>query len=378
MRDEINGVRTWIELDTKAIQNNIAAFRERISATCKLCAVVKSNAYGHGLVDFSKTVVAMGVDWLAVDSITEALRLRREGITIPIVVLGFTLPEMLGAARDNDISITVSSIFTLEKIAELPAGKQLRIHFKVDTGMGRQGFNVTDIDRVIRFLKDHPENIAIAGLYTHFAAAKNPTVSGETLEQLAVFEKWTAAVVAAGYKPIRHAAATAGTIAFPQAHFDMVRIGIGLYGLWPSLETKIFAENTMKLAPVMSWRTIISEIKEMPKGQKVGYDFTEQLSRDSKIAVCPIGYWHGFPRCLSSVGRVLVRGKVAKVVGRVAMDMIVIDVTDIPDVSILDQVTLLGKDGAAEITAYDMATLAAGSWYEIITRINPLIKKIYR
>lgn len=377
MDEQINGVRTWIEIDRSALRHNLSVFRSIIPESCKICAVVKSNAYGHGLVDFARSAEQAGADWLVVDSITEALRLRKEGIKAPVLVLGFTLPEMLESARENDISITVSHSYILDLLSKMPAGKPFKVHIKADTGMNRQGFSEKEMPEAIKLLSAKPSNIIVEGLYTHYAAAKDPSNPAPTKKQTEVFGRWIEALQAIGISPIKHAAASGAAILFPETHFDMVRIGIGLYGLWPSLESKGFVDGKFELKPCLSWRTIVSEVNDVPAGSGVSYDFTETVTRDSKLAVCPIGYWHGFPRALSSIGHVLVRGKRAKVIGRVCMDMIIVDVTDIPDVSVLDRVTVIGKDGEEEITAEEIAVSMGASWYELITRINPLIRKVY-
>ena len=376
-KDQTLGVRTWIEIDTQAIKANSAAFRNLIGPKVKMMAVVKSNAYGHGLVDFSKRAVEYGADWLGVDSITEGLRLRREGITIPILVLGYTLPEMIEQAVEGGISITVSHLSHLDAIEKLNLPKKVNIHVKVDTGMYRQGFIETGRDEVLKKLSELKDRVEVQGLFTHFSSAKNPAFPNYTQGQIKKFEEWRKAFLDAGYTPIIHAAATSGTILFPEAHYDMVRIGIGMYGLWPSAETKAFAEDRLPLKPVLSWKTVIGETKQLPKGSKISYDGTETLARDSVVAVCPIGYWHGFSRKLSSIGRVLVNGKRAKVLGRVAMDMIVIDLTDCGPVEGGSEVVLIGEQKGEKLTAEDMAYLDETSWYETITRINPLIRKIH-
>ncbi len=379
-----SGLRTWIEVDRGAVAKNYKIFRGLISKKTKLMAVVKSNAYGHGLVDFSREAVNLGADFLGVDSIVEALALRREGITLPILVLGYTLPEKISEAAAQDISITVSTFETLRYIArntKLP--KPLKIHIKVDTGMHRQGFMLNDIKKVIKnfqfptrpYRHGRISNFQTEGLYTHFASAKNPAFPKDTKDQLAQFRKWIAAFRDAGLQPIVHAAATAGAILFPDTHFDMVRIGIGLYGLWPAKETEAFAHNQISLYPALSWKTIVTEIKKLKKGDRVGYDFTDELRRDGAVGICPIGYWHGYPRALSSIGRVLVGGKEARVIGRVSMDMIAIDLTDIPRATVGDEVVLIGKSGA--VSAPELGRLSDTSSYEIITRLNPLIKRIY-
>ncbi|MEK7390892.1 MAG: alanine racemase [Patescibacteria group bacterium] len=394
---ELNGLRTWIEIDAKAVAHNYKLLRGLISSVSpktKFMAVVKSNAYGHGLVDFSKEMEKLGADWLGVDSIVEATALRKAGIKSPILVLGYTLPSRLEEAADENISLTVSTFETLEQIAGLNDGlndspnasanigsnKKLSIHIKVDTGMHRQGFLLADIPRVISKLKSLHGNISVEGLFTHLAAAKNPSFPTKTSAQLEEFGLWQKAFaeadISAGRPLIIHAAASAGAIIYPQSHFNMARFGITVYGLWPSVQVRGFAEEKLPLKPVLSWRTIIGEIKNVKKGESVGYDLVETLERDTTLAVCPVGYWHGLPRAISSVGHVLVRGQRARIVGRVSMDMITIDVTDISGVKIGDAVTLIGRDGNEEIRAQEIAGLSETSDYEIITRINPLIKRI--
>ncbi len=374
---ERKGLRTWIEVDTKALAHNYKALRGAISADCRLMAVAKSNAYGHSLLDFAREIEKLGEDWIGVDSIVEAIALREAGIVAPIFVLGYTLPEMLSRAAELDISIAVSTFETLAAISAGNFSKKLKIHIKVDTGMHRQGFQEGEMTRVIDEVKKLVDKIEVEGLFTHFAAAKNPAFPQRTLAQLALFEKWAEAFKQAGFNPIKHTCASGGALIFPQAHFDMVRVGIAMYGLYASKETESFSKDKIDLQPILSWRTLIGEVKKVPKGDRVGYDFTEEFQRDSKIAICPIGYWHGYPRSLSSIGHVIVNGKKARVIGRVSMDMITIDVTDVPDVKVGDVVTLIGTDGSETVSAGDLADLVDGSLYEMITRLNPLIKRIY-
>ena len=380
--NETNGVRTWVEVEKKALENNYKNFRHLIGSECKLMAVAKSNAYGHGLVDYSRTMQELGADWIGVDSITEGLRLRKEGISKPILVLGYTLPEMLVEAAANDISVTVSNSEYLKNINKLDSRLRgndniLKIHLKVDTGMHRQGFFVAEIESALKEIKKS-NNIEIEGIFTHFAAAKNPAFPADTKLQIKKFEEAVAIAHKLDLKPICHAAASSGAILFPESHFDMVRIGISLFGLWPSKEVEASAKEKIHLIPALSWRTIVAEIKELEKGERISYDFTETLNRKSKIAILPVGYWHGFRRNLSSIGSVIINGQYAKVLGRVTMDMIMVDITDIRNVKAGDVATLIGKDNHAEITAQQMAYLSDTSWYETVTCINPLIKRIYK
>jgi alanine racemase len=376
-----NGLRTWIEIDRKAIKGNYDTFRSLIPKSCKLLAIVKSNAYGHSLIDFSKEAEKLGADFLGVDSIIEALALRREGIKTPILVLGYTLPEMISEAIKNDISITVSSLEMLKKITAVIGknDKKLKIHIKVDTGMHRQGFLPEDSAKILANLQLTTNNkqLEVEGVFTHFASAKNPAFPVYTNHQIDDFKEWISLFNKNGFKPIVHAAATAGSLVFPDSHFDMVRIGIGLYGEWPSKESKAYLQDKMKLEPVLTWKTIISEIKNLLKGERLGYDLTEKLDRDSVVGICPVGYWHGIPRALSSVGYFLVNGKRAKILGRISMDMIVIDLTGIIGVKVTDEAVILGGSGKTKIISEEMAGMADTCNYELITRINPLIKRIY-
>jgi len=377
-KEKTRGLRTWIEIDTKAVAHNYRVFRKLIGKKTKLMGVVKSNAYGHSLVQFSRELEQLGVDYLGVDSIVEALRLREEKIASPILVLGYTLPEMMGEAALHDIAITISSFSQLSEAMHLKTKKPLRVHIKVDTGMHRQGFQLGDSTRLLSQLGHRMSKLRVEGLYTHFAEAKNPRSGDNTRRQIKEFHEWIRAFHHAGFDPMLHAAASGGAMLYPDAHFDMVRIGIGLYGLWPSQEAERYLGKKITLKPVLSWKAVVSEVKEVKKGERVGYDFTEILRRESKIAIIPIGYWHGFPRLLSSKGRVLLHAKTARVLGRVSMDMIIVDVTEISNVREGDIATLIGKDGKEVITQGELANFSGTTHYEITTRLNPLMKKFYK
>ncbi len=367
------GLRTWIEIDKSAIANNYRLFRNVIKPEVKLMSVVKSNAYGHSLHDFAKEIEKLGADWIGVDSVVEGLSLRKLGIQTPILVLGYTLPELQKEAVDNNISLSISNCEALESLLSQNFLKIPNIHIKVDTGMSRQGFLLSEQKKLIDLLLQNKNKINIEGLFTHFAAAKNPAFPKETNSQIAEFQNWREALLKAGFKFIAHACATSGTILFPQAHFDMVRIGIGMYGLWPSAETESYAKDKLPLKPILSWKTVVGEIKTLDQERGVGYDFTETVPAGTKVAILPIGYWHGYPRALSSIGHVLINKQKARVLGRVSMDMLIIDVTKIKDVKVGDEVTLIGD----EISAEYLANLHGSSWYELVTRLNPLIKRIY-
>lgn len=371
------GLRTWIEIDKKAIKHNYTALRKILPRGVKMMSVVKSNAYGHSLVDFALEGQKIGVDWFGVDSIVEAITLRDSDITKPILVLGFTLPEMLVKAIKYDISISVSSFELLDVISRTSFKQKIKIHIKVDTGMHRQGFQEQEIDKVITRLKGLSSKVKIEGLFTHFAGVKNSEFKDATNKQFELFKLWVNRFKKEEFTPIVHAGASSVALVFSDAVFDMVRIGIALYGLWPSKEIENSLKTKIELKPILQWKTIIGEVKNVLKNSRVGYDFTEKLKKDSIIAVCPVGYWHGYPRSLSNKGYVLVGGKRAKILGRISMDMIVVDITKITGVKAGDVVTLIGSDRKEIVSAEEIADLSGTSAYEIITRINPLIKKFY-
>lgn len=375
MKVEHKGLRTWVEIDTKAIKANYRAFRKILPKNVRMMGVVKSNAYGHNLTEFARELEKLGIDMLAVDSLVEALALRKSGVKTPILVLGYTLPEMFAEALRKNIHLTISSIEGLRVFLKTPNANRIPIHLKVDTGMHRQGFLLREVPQVLKvFIKS---NVQVAGLYTHFASAKDSNDRAFTEAQIAEFNLWRTALQSAGFSPIAHASATGGALGFRDAHFDMVRIGAGLYGFWTPEEVERVFKEKLSLKPVLSWKTIISEVKEIPAGSGIGYDVTHKATSATRIAVCPVGYWHGYPRAMSNNAEVLVRGKRAAVLGRVSMDMIVIDITHIQKVKVRDEVVLIGHSGKEEIHASELAERSGTSAYEILTRLNPLMKRIY-
>lgn len=397
---QIKGFRTWIEADLGALAHNIFFLRQIAGPDVKIMAVVKSNAYGHGLLDFASAVKKAqkglnGVNWFGVDTYPEAKALRKAGIKEPILVLGYTLPEFFERAADENISLSVSTFESLKFLASIK--RWPKIHLKFDTGMHRQGFSVSQAIEVISMLKKNGLEKNVEGIFSHFAAADN---FGYSKKQIKNFENVLYKFAKAGFnKIIRHMAATGGLLLHKGAHFDMVRPGCGLYGYWPSENArKQFLKirkgvrypvkrylTPLLLKPVLSWKAIISEIKKIPKGACVGYDLTEKVSCPKKIAIIPVGYWHGVDRGLSggpasakasAGGEVLICGKRCKILGRVSMDMIVVDVSYLP-CKVFDEAVLIGKQGREEISAYEWAKKLGTSHYEIITRINPRIQKFY-
>jgi len=367
-------VRTWVEIDRGAIKKNYRVFRREIPKETKLMAVVKSNAYGNELIGFSKELDSLGADAFGVDSITEAVTLRAEGITKPILILGHTIPENYLVASEKNISVTLSSFDALKFLLKLEI--PVRVHIKIDSGMHRQGFYAEEAEKLAKALKRAP-HIIVEGMYTHFASAKDPKHSKETDAQAEAFLRAADVFEKAGFTFIKHTCATGGTLLFPQYHFDMVRTGIGLHGLWPAKESEKARGKEIHLSPILSWKTIVAEVKTVKKGEGIGYDFTEMFKHDSKIAICPVGYWHGFSRAFSSTGSVLIRGQRARVLGRVSMDMIAVDVSKIPNIRLGDEVVLLGTQKKDRISAEELADISGTTNYEVVTRINPKICRVF-
>jgi alanine racemase len=268
----------------------------------------------------------------------------------------------------------------LKTLKKLKAKKgAFKIHIKIETGTMRQGLTVGDnLDAFVRLTQTIP-SVRIEGVYTHFANIEDTTDPSFAMNQLKLYEKAIAQLKRSGIVPdIRHSAASAGAILYPQTQFDLIRFGMSLYGHWSSKETKVSAayrSKSLSFTPAMTWKTVIAQVKDAKKNSAVSYGLTERVSRDSKIAVLPVGYWDGFPRSLSSVGHVLVRGHRCKVTGRVCMNMMMVDVTDVPGAKLEDEVVLIGSQGSETISAEELAGWAGTIQYEFLTRINPLIER---
>ena len=368
------GMRTWIQINKPSLIGNMKTLRGLLSAKSRFMAVIKSNAYGHGLVTVAKILNSdkefQSRGWFGVDSIVEALRLRREGIKNDILVLGSTLPENMKEAADRRIILSISTFEALKAASTAKA----RIHLKFDSGMHRQGFLPAQTPRLINELKRL--QITPEGIFTHFASAKDPAYPTYTLSQIDKFKKALRLFKQGGFKNlIQHAAASGGGLLFPESHFDMVRFGIALYGYFPSLEAQIALQHKLRLRPVLEWCAKVTEVKEIPAGSYIGYDLTQKVSRKTRLAIIPVGYWHGYDRGLSSCGEVLIRGVRRCVLGRVSMDMIAVDVSA-GKVAVGDIAVLIGRQGKEVVWANDLALKINSSPYEVLTRTNPLIKRI--
>ncbi|PIR67091.1 MAG: alanine racemase [Parcubacteria group bacterium CG10_big_fil_rev_8_21_14_0_10_36_14] len=387
-------MKTWIEISKKNILHNIKALKSLLKSPPDplsqrgrkplFMAVLKSNAYGHGLREMNTICIQSKlVDWCGVDSFDEAMFLRKQKNRMPILVLGYVPFDRIGECIKNNVSI-VAYNNELLKYLEKDSGKynanfknkKLKIHIKVETGTSRQGIANEEL---INFVKkaNKNKNIFIEGIYTHYANIEDTTDPSYAMEQLKKFHKNIKSIESLGiHIPIKHSACSAAIINYPETHFDMVRAGISLYGHWSSHEAEAIAKQknvNLTLKPALTWKTRIAQIKNLSAKTPVSYGLTERVKRNSRIGIIPIGYWDGYDRGLSSIGETLVSGKRAKVLGRVCMNMTIIDITDTPPkVKLFDEVILLGN----EITAEELAKKIDTINYEVMTRINPLIKRV--
>jgi len=370
---------SWIEIDTASARHNIDAFRSLLATGTSLMVVVKANAYGHGLSVFAP-LAAERADWLGVNALDEALEIRTLGIRTPIVILGYTEKDQLAAVVSNqfrqvvyreDIALGLSE-------AAVQQNTTAHIHLKLETGTNRQGIPLGDLPQLVRRIRAMP-GLNIEGAYTHFANIEDTLDPSFALRQLERFREATGVLEAEGVRPsLVHASATAGALLYPETGFTMVRLGIGAYGIWPSRETQLAARERGRrivLKPAMTWKTRVAQIKTVEAGEHVSYGLTYQASHRMKVAVLPIGYYDGYDRKLSNCGRVLIHGQAVPVIGRVAMNMTMLDVTDVP-CQPDDEVVLLGRQGAAEIRAEDLAEKIGTIAYEVVSRINPRIPRI--
>ncbi|OGL72523.1 alanine racemase [Candidatus Uhrbacteria bacterium RIFCSPHIGHO2_02_FULL_60_10] len=371
------GVKTWVEISAAALLANAQALR-RQTAPAKLAAVIKANAYGHGA-----TVVASALrtaaDWFAVDSFLEAEALKPLRLKQPILILGYTPVSAVASAVRRGYRLTAYNRETVQAAAKAAtASHPARLHLKIETGTTRQGIGIGELSALVRDLR-RSRHVIVEGASTHYANVEDTADPGYARQQLSRYEEALAKLATLGIKPsVRHTAGSAAAILYPETRFDLVRTGLALYGLWPSGETKAAMRlrgGRFDLRPVLTWKTTVAQVKTVPAGTPVSYGLTEKTGRSSRLAVLPVGYWDGLDRKLSSVGSVLIRGQRAKIMGRVCMNMCVVDVTDIPGVSVEDEAVILGSQGSERLSAEEIARQCGTINYEIVTRINPLLPR---
>ena len=375
MRKGYERVRADISLD--AILANMESMKRNLKEGVQIAAVLKTNAYGHGAVEIAKVLEPLDYVWgYAVAAFEEAVELREAGLRKPILLLGYVFPYCYQELAKMNIRPAVFREDMLEQLsaAAKAAGKKIKIHIAVDTGMSRIGIfpDETGLDFIKKALET--EGLQVEGMFTHFARADEADRSF-TEEQLEKFVWLTEAVKERlGYDiPIRHCSNSAGIIEYPHANMTMVRAGITLYGLWPSDEVR---KDIVPLEPVMSLRSHIIYIKEISAGTPVSYGGTWAPDHTVRLATVPVGYGDGWPRSLSNKGYVLIRGQKAPIRGRVCMDQFMVEVTDIPDAAEGDEVTLIGRDGDAYISMEEVGDLSGRFNYELACDINPRVPRL--
>lgn len=367
---------TYIVIEMDNIIHNLQELMRYTAKGAKTMAVVKADAYGHGIVEVSKICCDNGADCLGVAILEEGIFLRENGVQAPILILGATFPERAEDVIKHDLIQGVSSVAIVQSLAEAARKlkKEARVHVKIETGMNRIGaIPGVDMDHLVEELKMNRDYIKVEGAFSHFAKAdeKDKSYAGiqygnllRGLEQLA----------GAGFRDIlRHMANSAGIIDLPETHLNMVRQGISLYGYYPSREVR----QDVDLKPALSWITHVAHIKVISEGESVGYGCTYVAGKESMIATLPVGYADGYPRALSNCGCVLIHGCKAPIVGRVCMDQLMVDVSSIEGVKTGDQAILIGQQGEVAITAEDMANQIGTISHEILTGIATRVPRIF-
>ena len=374
--------RYWAEIDLDAAENNFNVIRSQLKKETKLCCVIKADGYGHGALSLAKLYEKIGADYFAVSNIEEALQLRQNGIKLPVMILGFTNPECAKLLADNDIE---QSVFSLEYAKELnkfaeESDVKIKIHLKLDSGMGRIGFCCKHGESDKKALEDAAQacslkNIIPYGVFTHFAVADEAEEGKDyTLKQYSAF---TSAIEylkdnhGIEFK-IRHCSNSAAIFDYPELQLDMVRAGIVLYGSAPS--GKVSCPN---IKGVMSLKAVVSMVKTLMPGDSVSYGCTYTADKETVLATVPLGYADGFWRSNLDKANFIIKGKKVPLVGRVCMDQLMIDVSDIPDVKMGDEVIIMGQEGNEVITAEDIAGLNNTISYEILCAVGKRVPRYY-
>ena len=365
----------YAEIDLSNLTHNITSIKRSLVPGTKFLAVIKANAYGHGIVQISNAALRCGADYLGVAIPEEGKALREAGITAPILDFGGLLPENAGMIVDYDITPTIFSsviLKAMQKKAE-QKDKQLKIHIKVDTGMNRIGIKTEEeLHELLDTLKECP-NLIFEGMYTHFAVSELPDKSF-TMLQAERFRHFVSIVREAGYDPILHASNSGALLDIPELDFDMVRGGLAMYGYYPGE----FSSREVELKPVLTWKTGVVHVKDIAPGDTVSYGRNFTAERVTRVATLPVGYGDGYKRSLSNKAEVLIHGKRVPVIGTVCMDQLMVDVSALDDVAVGDEAVLLGHQGEEHIDAEEMAAWADTISYEILLSISERVPRLYR
>lgn len=374
-------MRTWAEVSLDNLEHNYREIRRHVTESCKFLGVMKADAYGHGAVPLSHALADLGAEYLAVSNLEEAVQIRRGGIRTPILILGYTPPEYADNMVFMDITQEVHSLEYARALDNQLSGTNyiLNVHLKLDTGMTRIGFFAYDNDATLGELQEVCKlgHLHAEGVFMHFSVAdsKKPEDAAYTKLQYARFTAMLDALAACGIRPeIRHCCSSGATILYPEYAMDMVRPGIATYGLNPSPDT----EGVLELKPVMSVYTSIAQLRTVPADTSISYGRTYTTPSERRVAVLPIGYADGLSRALSGRATFRLHGKQAPILGRICMDMCMVDVTDIPDAAVGDRLTLFGWDEDGTLLPCERLSDPLGTIsYEILCGISKRIPRIY-
>ncbi len=369
----LRGRPNWVEIDLDAVAHNVRELK-RLIGDADLLAVVKANAYGHGAPMVARTALKNGAKWLGVARVDEGIQLRRAGIKSPILIIGYSTPSEAESIVKNQLTPTVNSKQFALALSAVSAAYNIAcpIHIKVDTGLTRYGLLPDEIVDFAKGLNTLP-NLRLEGLYTHFATSDEPD-KGFVHQQFKVYRETLQRLTDEGIKiTVRHAANSGAALDVPETRMDLVRCGITLYGLYPSTDVS----REAKLRPVLSFKSQVARVREVPAGTTVSYGRTYKIDSTTRLALVPVGYADGLSRALSNQGSVLIRGHRAPIVGRVCMDQCVVNVNEIPDVRVGDEVVIIGRQDGEEITADELAKQLGTINYEITSSITARVPRVY-
>jgi alanine racemase len=373
-----------ITINKEAHKKNIDFIKKTFGNKVILSSVVKGNAYGHGLAEFSKMAYSNGVTHFSVFDVEEAkIVFDTLGKKVTILIMGFVADDDLKWVIQNNIEFFVFERYRLAKATKTAKklDKKAIIHIEVETGMNRTGFSIKNIPKVSQFIIKEKENIYFKGLCTHYAGAESIANYYRVSKQIEIFNKADEIIKSHGIEPeIRHSACSAASMMFPETRMDLVRVGILQYGLWPSPEVLVSYLNTKKkkidpLERVISWKSEVMSVKRVKSGEFIGYGTSFMARENMKIATIPLGYSHGYSRSLSNQGRVLINGQRCMVIGTVNMNMLTIDVTEIEHVKKGDEAVLIGKQDALSLSIASFSDLSNQLNYELLTRISKTIPR---
>lgn len=372
-------MRCHIEIDAAALRHNFLVF-QKLAGNSILVPVVKSNAYGHGLREVYAALSQLQPPWLAVNYLSEAEALRKEKYSGRILVVGPLRSDDLDQAFQLEADIFLVERHLLDAWRKKLPKVRPRAHVKVDTGMSRQGFMPHEMEQILADLKGHEENLV--GICSHFANVEDVLEQNYAQEQLDIFLRTVDRFKQAGFQLMAHIAASSSALIMQDSRLAMIRMGISMYGLWPSRTTQLSYLQSfgsmIELKPVLNWITEVAIVKSIEAGQFIGYGCTFKALRQMTIAVLPVGYYEGYPRLASNRGHVLIRGQRCPIVGRICMNMMMVDISHLKKAEVGDRVTLIGKDAGEHIDAAQIGEWSDTIHYEIVTQLNPAIPRLMR